>query len=92
MQVADTPADDANAAGACGAGTSALPRTRLVFKGMHWVACPVYSMRVNTAWQQMSDTRREADEDRLRALQRATRHASPAEPDPGSDPDWEAPQ
>jgi hypothetical protein len=39
-----------------------LPAMRLVFKGVKWTACPVFGLRENAAWDQVSQTHREADE------------------------------
>jgi hypothetical protein len=63
-------AGSADAGSACPVNT--LPRVRLVFKGMHWVACPVWSMRENPAWDQMSQIRREEDDQRIRQRSHAS--------------------
>jgi hypothetical protein len=48
--------------GAC--KPSSLPAMRLVLRGVKWSAYPVFGMRENLAWDQVSQTRREEDERR----------------------------
>jgi hypothetical protein len=40
-----------------------LPAMRLVFKGVKWSAYPVFGLRENVGWEQVSQTRRDADEE-----------------------------
>jgi hypothetical protein len=64
-----------------------LPAMRLVFKGVKWTAYPVFGMRENMAWEQVSQTHREADEQRRDDSRREARKPAPTLPDdPGIKP------
>jgi hypothetical protein len=89
------PVNDAAASASAEAGADAgeasscipagLPAMRLVFKGVKWTAYPVFGMRENLAWEQVSQTHREADEQQRDDKQREARKARPAVP--GADGD-----
>lgn len=44
------------------AGNALPPPLRLVFKGVRWVAVPVWGMRENPAWDQVAQDWRDEDE------------------------------
>lgn len=71
------PAATTGDAGAC-ADAVGLPALRLVFKGMRWVAVPVWSSRENPAFEQISQDHR--DQDELRTQHRAPRPRVPEVP------------
>jgi hypothetical protein len=60
LQLNGDGAADSDAARSC--IPTGLPAMRLVFKGVKWTACPVFGLRENLAWEQVSHTQREADE------------------------------
>ena len=64
---------------------SGLPPMRLVFKGVKWTAYPVFGVRENLAWEQVSQTRREVDEERRDDDQREARKPRPPVPGAGID-------
>jgi hypothetical protein len=57
-----------------------LPAMRLVFKGVKWTAYPVFGLRENLAWEQVSQTHREADEQQRDESRREA--AKPRQPVP----------
>jgi hypothetical protein len=66
------------------AGNSLPPPLRLVFKGVRWVAVPVWGMRENPAWDQVAQDRR--DEDERHNLERTRRgQPVPNATDPSSE-------
>jgi len=78
------PVDLANAAAADGLVSSApmgLPAMRLVFKGVKWTACPVFGLRENVAWDQVSQTHRSVDEEQRDDAQREARKTHPHPPE-----------
>jgi hypothetical protein len=66
----------------------ALPRMRLVFRGLQTAVFPVWTSRENMAWEQAAQSRRDEDEGRndegLRAL-RAAAIAAPSAVDSAAD-------
>ena len=62
---------------------------RLVFKGYHWVAMPVWGLRENANFEQVAQTQREDDQ---RRLDERGRHARKVAADTGDAPSWDAPQ
>jgi hypothetical protein len=82
---AAAPVAGADAGDASSCMPSGLPAMRLVFKGVKWTAYPVFGVRENLAWEQVSQTHREADEQQRDDKQREARKARPAVP--GADGD-----
>ena len=54
-----------------------LPAMRLVFKGVKWAAYPVFGMRENVAWDEVSQTHRAADEEQRDDNRRQARKDRP---------------
>ena len=52
-----------------------MPAMRLVFKGVKWTAYPVFGMRENVAWDQVSQTHRDTDQEHRDDNQREARKA-----------------
>jgi hypothetical protein len=70
-------------AGLDGAASSmpmGLPAMRLVFKGVTWTTYPVFGMRENVAWEQVSQTHRDVDEEHRDDNQRQARKTRPPVP------------
>ncbi len=72
--ISPTPATD----DICAAGTTVLPPSHLVFKGLQWVECPVWSLRENPTWERMCQDQRDEDERRIQHRARGTRHLQQA--------------
>ena len=54
------------------------PPMRLVFKGLRWVATPVWGIRENPVWDQMAQLERDEDQKRNRSRAAGTNaHATP---------------
>ena len=83
----EPPSDGGDAA--CGI-PQGLPAMRLVFKGVKWTAYPVFGMRENLAWEQVSQTHRESDEQQRDDSRRAAGKPRLAQPAPDLT-DWERP-
>jgi hypothetical protein len=70
---ANTSADAANAtanlalAAAKDESNGLPPPMRLVFKGLRWVATPVWGIRENPVWDQMAQLERDEDQKRNRS-------------------------
>lgn len=79
---AGAPAAAPGDTGSCADAATLPPQLRLVFKGMRWVAVPVWSARENPAFDQISQDHR--DQDELRAQHRAP--PRPKLPEPSPDP------
>jgi hypothetical protein len=84
VQAADDPLGT-DADGAAAFTPRGLPAMRLVFKGVKWTACPVFGVRENVAWDQVSQTHREADEDKRDDNRREARKARPPVPETKAD-------
>ena len=84
---AQIPGDLAHAdpGGASSSMPMGLPAMRLVFKGVTWTACPVFGMRENVAWEQVSQTHREVDEAQRDDNQRQARKTRPPGPETKTD-------
>ncbi len=68
------------------AGNALPPPLRLVFKGVRWVAVPVWGMRENPAWDQVAQDRRDEDERHNLERTRRGQHVPAATDSTGPNP------
>jgi hypothetical protein len=83
--VGDVLVSAADPDGAAPCAPLGLPAMRLVFKGVHWTAYPVFGLRENVGWEQVAQGRRDTDEEQRDDKQRDALKPRPPVPKPLTD-------